>query len=263
MNRRRLLGQHFLHNVRVARAIVEALPAEPDRVVEIGAGRGALTLELLPRFRQVRALEVDASLAAGLARRLGRPPGLEVIRDDALSVDLEGLTDCEKWLLTGNLPYSVGTPILRRVMARPDLFPVAVVMVQLEVAERLVASPGASARGLLTVERELHADAEMLFTVSPASFMPRPAVVSAVVRLTLHAPPARPAVAARALRLASVAFQHRRKKLRNSLGLAGEDLDLAATLAAAGLSGDERAQEVSLQGWLSMACVGEVGLEAE
>jgi len=231
-------------------------------VIEIGAGRGALTEELLSRFRSVRALEVDVALAAGLARRLGQPPGLEVIRGDALTVDLRKLTGDERWLIAGNLPYSVGTPIVRRVMSRPDLFPAAVVMVQLEVAERLVAGPGTSARGLLTVERELSADAELLFVVRPSSFTPPPAVVSAVVRLVMRPPAASPAVAARALKLAAVAFQHRRKKLRNALEPIRETLNVAAALAAAGLSGDERAQEVPLEGWLSVASTAERRQEA-
>jgi 16S rRNA (adenine1518-N6/adenine1519-N6)-dimethyltransferase len=251
--RRQKLGQHFLRDARIGRAIVEALPASPARVIEIGPGQGALTGLLLERFPRVRAVELDPRLAASLAGRLGGPAGLEVVTADALTVDLDQLTGGERWSVAGNLPYSVGTPIIRRLIERHEVVAAVVVMVQLEVARRLVAGPGDPDRGFLSVLTEMHGGAELLFSVPPSCFNPPPRVTSAVVRMAPRAAAAPPEVVSRALALAADGFSHRRKKLLNALPIAAARGDLAASLPAVGLDAAMRPQEVPVAGWLALA----------
>jgi 16S rRNA (adenine1518-N6/adenine1519-N6)-dimethyltransferase len=248
--RRQKLGQHFLRDPGTARAIVAALADTPPRVLEIGPGRGDLTRALLERFARVRALELDERLVSALPGRLGNAANLEVRHGDGLTFDLAELANGGPWQVAANLPYSVGTPILRRLLPRHDLFTVLVVMVQREVARRLVAPPGGAERGLLTLEAEAHARAELLFTVPPRFFSPPPRVTSAVVRLALHPPLAPPAVIERALSLASAAFTHRRKKLANALASVAPPDAVAAAVAAAG---NLRPQDPDLAFWLALA----------
>lgn len=252
-NRRQRLGQHFLHDASTAHAIVAALADTPPRVLEIGPGKGDLTRPLLGRFATVRAVELDDRLAAALPARLGNPAKLEVRHGDGLALDLDEVAEGGPWQVAANLPYSVGTPILRRLLVRHDLFTVLVVMVQVEVARRLVAEEGGAGRGLLTLEAETNARAELLFTVPPRCFSPPPRVTSAVVRLTLHPPPVPPGTVERALELASVAFTHRRKKLANALASVGSPDKVAATLAAVGAREDMRPQDLSLGLWFALA----------
>jgi 16S rRNA (adenine1518-N6/adenine1519-N6)-dimethyltransferase len=248
------MGQHFLRDQSVARRIVAALPAQPARVLEVGPGRGALTAPLLRRFPLVRAVEFDGALAAGLAARLGNPPGLEVVRGDALTGDLDELAAGGPWLAAANLPYSVGTGILRRLLARPDLFADFVVMLQLEVAQRLTAPPGSAARGLVTVEVEMKARPVLLFEVAPRCFDPPPRVMSAVVRLApLSVPSAAPEREARALALAATAFTHRRKKLANALASEIPTDVIGPAMARLGIDPDCRPQDLSGVRWLDLA----------
>ena len=250
--RRQRLGQHFLRDAATARAIAAALSREPRRVLEIGPGRGALTRPLLERFGTVRCVELDGRLAAALKARLGDPPGLEVLCGDALAEDLEELAGGGPWQVAGNLPYSVATPLVRRLLPRRDLFTCLVVMVQLEVARRLVAPAGTGERGLLSLEAEAHARGEVLFTVPPGRFSPPPKVMSGVVRLELRPPAAEPEVLDRALALASRAFSHRRKKLANALGGRAAD-ERAAACAAAGVDPGARPQDLDLASWVALA----------
>ncbi len=241
------LGQHFLTDREVVHRIVEAVGApQGARVVEIGPGEGALTGDLLARYPDLVALEVDAEAIAHLGRRF---PALDVRQADVLEANwpaLAGMGDGQggaaqapttspSLFVVGNLPYYITSPILfalldaRRVVAR------AVVMVQREVADRLVAPPGSKTYGTLSVYFSLYARAEKVLDVAPGCFRPPPAVESAVVALDF-APVEPPDVAFDALqRTVRAAFGQRRKMLRNSLGplarAAGVDLpDWAATL---------------------------------
>ncbi len=253
--RRQRLGQHFLSDFGTARAIVAALAPEPARVLEIGPGRGALTRALLERFPVVRALELDERLARGLAARLGGPPGLEVRHADALADDLDALAGDGPWQAAGNLPYSVGTPIVRRLLPRRDLFTRVVVMVQLEVARRLVAPPASRERGLVSLETEAWSEAELLFTVPPGRFAPPPKVMSAVVRFDLRQCAAPADELRGALDLGAEAFSHRRKKLAHALAAVAPPGAVTAALAAAGVDPGVRPQDLALSDWLRLARV--------
>jgi len=247
------LGQHFLRDRGVAAAIAAAVPASSGRVLEIGPGRGALTVHLLERFSRVRVVELDEALAARMEGQAATTPGLEVWRADAVTVDLDELTGGEPWPVAANLPYSVATPIVRRLLRRPDLFPRLVVMVQREVAERMAAPPGGRARGLLTLEVELAARATVLFTVPPAAFSPPPRVDSSVVQLECHARRLDGALAERVLSLAAAAFTHRRKKLSTSLRGGADPAALERALASARIADGSRPEHLELGQWVSLA----------
>jgi 16S rRNA (adenine1518-N6/adenine1519-N6)-dimethyltransferase len=251
--RRQRLGQHFLADPNVAEAIVAILPPQPPRVLEIGPGHGALTMLLAERFPRLVVVELDGALAAGLRRRVGGRAGIEVISADALEMPLDRLATEQPWQVVGNLPYSVATPIVRRLLPYHELATQLVVMVQREVAGRLAAPPGSGARGLLTVERELHADCEVLFTVAPRSFRPPPRVVSAVIRLALRPTPVSAALSSRALELAGAGFTQRRKKLTNALGRLAAPSSIAAALAEIGAEPGARAQDLDLDAWCALA----------
>lgn len=247
------MGQHFLRDGQVAAAMASALPDRPAQVLEIGPGKGALTTHLLQRFPRVRAVELDEGLARTLPGRLGRPAGLEVVVGDAAAVDLDEVTGGEAWSAAGNLPYSVATAILRRLMERGDLFPVLVLMVQREVAARMTAAPGGKERGYLSVLVEARGTARSLFSVPPRSFTPPPRVVSGVVEVITRRPEELPPAAGRALGLAATAFSHRRKKLTNALASQAEPSLVAEVLPRLGLAPAVRPQELSWMQWLRLA----------
>ena len=247
--KRRRLGQNFLVDESVAEKIAAVLSAEPTRVVEIGPGHGALTEPLLQRFDRVLALELDEQLVPPLMKRFGAF-GLEAMHADALSDNLDPLLAAESpWQVASNLPYSVGTAILRRLLRRNDLFTRLVVMLQREVAHRVVAEPGGKGHGLLALERAAWADARLLFDVGPRAFRPRPKVVSSVVVLDLKPCDYDPEILIQALKLASHALTLPRKMLRNALPREIEN----SMVEAAGLEPTQRPGTVPLDGWMRLA----------
>lgn len=180
---RQKLGQHFLRSTAVLRRIVEALQADPsDTVLEIGPGKGALTEVLLASGLAVEAVEVDPELAAYLQQTWPAETNrLRVHLQDVLHADL-----CQ-WgpvVVAGNLPYYITSPILRKLFSMGPTLRRAVLLMQLEVAERLVAKPSTRDYGFLSVLTQLHARPELLFRVPPGAFHIPPKVQSAVVRLT-------------------------------------------------------------------------------
>ena len=247
--KRRRLGQNFLVDETIAERIAAALADEPARVLEIGPGRGALTEFLLDRFERVLALELDEQLVPPLVQRFGGL-GLEVLNSDALSDDLDPLLSAESpWQVASNLPYSVGSAILRRLLRRNDLFTRMVVMLQREVAHRVVAEPGGKGHGLLALERAAWADARLLFDVGPRAFRPRPKVVSSVVVLDLKPCDHDPKILDQALKLASKALTLPRKMLSNALPREIEN----SMVEAAGLEPTQRPGTVPLDGWMRLA----------
>lgn len=210
------LGQNFLQDPNIVRKIVEAVRAPADaHVVEIGPGEGALTASLADRYATFTAIEIDER-AVGLLRE--RIPGLDVRHRDILEVDWGELA-AEKGApiyVVGNLPYNITSQILFGILEAGDVVAEAVLMMQREVAERLVAKPRTKAYGILSVQTQIFADPELLFTVSPNVFYPRPDVSSAVVRVTIK-PEIRAADHAFVREVVRTAFNQRRKTLRNSL----------------------------------------------
>jgi len=206
----RKLGQHFLNNQSILERLAEAAcPSRAPLAIEIGQGRGSLTAHLLRRADRVIAVELDRGLAAGVR---GRYPAVELVEADVLDTDLSqwGLA-----VVAGNLPYYITSPILERLYAMGPLLLRAVVLVQLEVAERLVAVPGTRDYGFLTVQTQLFTRPEILLRVPPEAFSPPPKVDSAAVLLTPREPPAEDVPGF--LEFAGRCFRHKRKTLRNNL----------------------------------------------
>lgn len=214
------LGQHFLTDPNVARKIVGAVQAPPDgRVVEIGPGTGALTGLLRETYPTVTAIEVDARAVAYLQ---AQDPGLDVRQADVLDVDWRALAEERGGPLyvVSNLPYALTSPILFSLLDHRLCLREAVLMMQYEVARRLVAVPRTKDYGILSVLTQLYAAPVLLFRVSRNVFYPKPDVTSAVIRLAFDEraaldPDVDPAFLRAVVR---AAFNQRRKTLHNSLG---------------------------------------------
>lgn len=247
-SKQRRMGKNFLIDEEVAERIVALLDDEPRRVLEIGPGRGALTVPLAERFDRVLALELDRELAAGLSGS-GPPASVEVVHGDALKDPLEPLLAGEApWQVASNLPYSVGSAILRRLLRRNDLFASLVVMLQREVAERVVAEPGHRNHGLMALERAAWAEAFVAFEVPPRAFRPRPKVMSAVVVLRLRPASVDSTSLEAGFRLAAHALTKPRKMLGNALRPLGDRGDLEA----AGIDPDLRPGQLALADWVRL-----------
>jgi len=248
--KRRALGQHFLRDAGIARAIVDLVaPTEKDRVVEIGPGEGALTAELARRAGQVTALEVDKELATKLrARGLDR---LEVLDADARTWDYGALArpDGGRVLVVGNLPYSVGKPILEALVTARTAIDEMALMLQREVAEPLAAPPGGKVYGSLSVLTQLYCDVRLALRVGPGAFRPPPKVDSAVVHLRVRAEPRVPLLDERRFHVVvRAAFSQRRKMLANSLaaGLSVPLDDARERITTAGIDPRRRAETLSI-----------------
>jgi 16S rRNA (adenine1518-N6/adenine1519-N6)-dimethyltransferase len=185
---RKSLGQHFLTDGQVLTRIADAVQIEPGEVVvEIGPGRGALTDILVERAGRLVAIEYDRALAAQLRDRYADRKHVEIVQADVLTVNLGEVAGAD-FKLIGNVPYYITTPILFQAL-EPPRPSIAVYLVQREVAERIVASPGGGEYGALTVNVGAVANAELLFTVPAGAFKPPPKVESAVIRITPKADP--------------------------------------------------------------------------
>jgi 16S rRNA (adenine1518-N6/adenine1519-N6)-dimethyltransferase len=256
MSKRRALGQHFLRDQATARAIVDLVaPTERDLVVEIGPGDGALTALLAGRAGRVIALEIDRALGAALRARL---PAVEVLDADARSWDYAGLTAPAggRVLILGNLPYSVGKPILMALIeARAAIHEMAL-MLQLEVAERVAAPPGGKTYGSLSIFTQLHCDVRVAFRVPPGAFRPPPKVDSAVLHLRVLREARVPLDDPRRFEsVVRAAFAQRRKMLANAVGAGlGLPLDVVRRAATtAGIDPTRRAETLSLSEFAALA----------
>ncbi len=185
--RRAPLGQVFLTDQRIAGRILRALRLGPeDAVLEIGAGPGNMTALLAEQAAQVWAAEIDPNLSAALRQRFAANPRVEVIEGDILELPLDRLADRagrQRIKVFGNLPYYITSPCLLHLFRYHAWIEEIVVMVQREVAERIVAAPGTPAYGVLSVTCQYYARPAMLFSISPKSFRPEPAVYSALLRM--------------------------------------------------------------------------------
>jgi 16S rRNA (adenine1518-N6/adenine1519-N6)-dimethyltransferase len=224
---RRRWGQNFLVNRGAVEAILTAFhPLPTDRVMEIGPGKGALTELLIARVGRVLAIEVDSSLARSLRERLEPLPGyghLEVIQADILEIELGDLllrlgAAEHPARLIANLPYNIATAVILRCLEQKALLSDLMVMVQREVAERILSLPGRRTYGSLSVLCQAFARIDRVMHLRPGSFRPRPRVDSEVIRFTLERDgPAWDTDGRDLSALLRVAFEHRRKTLLNNL----------------------------------------------
>jgi 16S rRNA (adenine1518-N6/adenine1519-N6)-dimethyltransferase len=246
MRAKKSLGQNFLQDESVINRIVDSLDLlASDTVIEIGPGRGALTVELVERAGNVIAIEFDRDMIAALRERFS-PYRLTLVESDVLEVDLAALVRAGSGAkVVGNLPYNISTPILQKLIACRMSFSTMVLMFQREVVDRITAPPGGRERGLLSVLAENAFHIERLFDVPPAAFSPVPKVWSAIVRLR----PKTAVVGDEALlrQTAIVAFAQKRKTLQNNLKQSFDDAP--AILADAGIDGSRRAETLTLTEW--------------
>jgi 16S rRNA (adenine1518-N6/adenine1519-N6)-dimethyltransferase len=247
---RKRFGQHFLVDRTVLARIVDAIDPRPgEHLVEIGPGLGALTESLLERVPALDAVEIDRDLAAALRTRFA-PERLRLHEADALAFDFCALGGALR--VVGNLPYNISTPLLFRLSKASECLRDCHFMLQREVAERIAATPGGKAYGRLTVMLQYRFAVAKLLNVAPGSFRPVPAVDSALVRLTPHAPlpwPARDPSLFGAL--VAQAFTQRRKTLRNALRDAATEAQLAHAQIDPGL----RPEAVSVAQYVRLADV--------
>lgn len=259
---KRSLGQNFLVDQGYVSKIVGSLAlSEADNVIEIGSGRGALTGKLIETGARVTAVEIDSELAHLLEKEFADESRFRLVAGDFLEIDLRGLVDDTPAKIAANLPYYISTPILRKLFEHRELFSVLVVMLQKEVAERITAQPGDSARGFLTVVVERGFSAEKLFDVPAGAFRPIPKVESAVVRLTVKGDIGGAASDAEFEELASAAFRQKRKTLKNNLEAAGGPLGdkisalggPESVLKSAGIDASARAEALTKEDWILLA----------
>jgi 16S rRNA (adenine1518-N6/adenine1519-N6)-dimethyltransferase len=261
-SRRPKLGQHYLVDDSAALRIIDALgDISQSTVLEIGAGRGALTSLLARRARRLIAIELDRVLAAQLRMHFSLTPNVEIIEGDILAIDFQTLfgpkpgstrpgidLTPEPVRVVGNLPYYITSDILLRLFEYRQHFAIIVLMVQREVADRLAAPPGGSDYGLLSATAQLYSRVDKMFTLPPAAFSPPPKVQSTVVRLTL-------APRVESLRVPEqdfvnflrLSFGQKRKTLWNNLKSQYPPEALRSALEKSGLQPNLRAEALSLE----------------
>ncbi len=259
---KRRLGQSFLVDGNVLDHLVDVIRPQGAGVIEIGAGLGALTLALAEAgAARVLAVEKDRVLAAILGENVADHPEIRVIVGDALELDWgelareatggPGRAPGGPPVVAGNLPYSVTTPLLFKLLEPPLFWERAVVMVQLEVAQRILAGPRTKDYGSLTLAVAAVARAKIAFKVGPRSFYPAPTVETAVLRLERRRETAGgldPAGLGRLSTLVRAAFGQRRKTLANALaaGLGCGRTEITARLAVTGIDPVRRGETLSL-----------------
>jgi 16S rRNA (adenine1518-N6/adenine1519-N6)-dimethyltransferase len=242
------LGQHFIADPNLARAIVADAGVGPgDRVLEVGAGFGSITVALAEAGCEVLAVEFDRGIAPALEEVVADLPLVRVERADAMHADWASLLGDGPWAMVSNLPFNISVPLLVELLEEVPTIVSYAVMVQREVGERLAAGPGEEAYGTVSVRVAYRADARVVRRVPAAVFWPRPNVDSVVVRLTPHPPPVD--VDARALfRVVDEGFAERRKTMANAVRRLGLELsDANRILAASGVEPAARAEELGLE----------------
>lgn len=255
-------GQHFLRDTGVLNRIVRWIEPRPeDLFIEIGAGRGALSVHLAPRIAGLLAIEVDLDCIPPLEETLAPFGGAAIVQGDVLQLDIselvrEQLAPGRRLRVAGNLPYNIATVIIERLLHSKTPIHDMSFMVQLEVAERITASPCSREYGYLSVACQHRAAVELGFKVSSACFVPRPKVTSAMVALRPKGGTADPVLEQHFDALAKAAFCHRRKTIANSLSKSPVFGPLTGTLlAAAAIDGTRRAEELSVAEYEDLAAV--------
>ncbi len=249
------LGQNFLIDSSAARRIAALAREGTERVLEIGAGTGALTGALLAEGLDVTALEIDANLVAILRERPDLA-GAHIVEANALEYDFASYAGDAAWTVAGNLPYNIATPLVTRLVEMSRGPAAMTVMVQRDVADRFAAQPGTSAYGSLSVAVQLEMHVRRAFVLPPRAFFPQPKVESAVVRMTRRTAPAvSPVDIALFRKVVRGAFAYRRKTLVNSLALA-LDFDrkrVERAMATVGIPLEQRGERLDLDDFAALA----------
>jgi 16S rRNA (adenine1518-N6/adenine1519-N6)-dimethyltransferase len=257
----RRLGQHFLIDRGIMVAIIRTAAVDSqDVALEVGPGLGEMTMLLASKARRVIAIEIDESIVALLKDRLDDYDNIVLHRGDALKFDFLG--ESRKWgaklKVVSNLPYNISTQLLFCFVEMRDAFSGMTLMLQKEVAERIVAAPGGKQYGVLSVLLQLYCDASIRFLVPPSSFYPRPKVESAVVRFDFLEKP-RVGIKDEALfrKVVKASFGHRRKTLKNALKNFGffnsKAWDVEAHFQRAGIDPTRRGETLTLEEFAALS----------
>ncbi|MFF4893034.1 16S rRNA (adenine(1518)-N(6)/adenine(1519)-N(6))-dimethyltransferase RsmA [Micromonospora chersina] len=254
------LGQNFVHDPNTVRRIVTTAGLAPDDVaLEVGPGLGSLTLALLPVAAHVHAVELDPALAAALPETAARFAGPDAARltvhpGDALRVTAGDLADPAPTALVANLPYNVAVPVVLHLLAELPSLRHGLVMVQKEVADRLVAGPGSKVYGIPSVKLAWYARSRAAGKVPPNVFWPVPNVDSGLVAFTRREPPRADVPREAVFAVVDAAFAQRRKTLRAALaGWAGGPDRAAAALTAAGVDPGARGESLTVEQFAAIA----------
>jgi 16S rRNA (adenine1518-N6/adenine1519-N6)-dimethyltransferase len=242
-------GQNFLHDAGVLQQIIEAIaPAQEDRMIEIGPGKGAMTARLLAHLNELLVVELDRDLVTLLQKAFANR-GLIIHSADALQFQFDQLRTDERQLrIVGNLPYNISTPLLFHLAQYAPMIKDQHFMLQKEVVERMVATPGGRDYGRLSVMLQWRYQMSQLFVVPPQAFDPPPKVESAIVRMI---PIAQPLACEQHFleQVVTTAFSQRRKVIRNSLG----SLFTESQLIEAGINPQARPETIGLEAYVSLA----------
>lgn len=256
-------GQNFLVDENVIGKIIRAVsPNENETIIEIGAGRGALTQSLVESKARVIAIEYDRDLIPYLQERFASHENFSLIEADALKVDFQKIIEpAKKTRIVANLPYYISTAILQRMIEQRESINEMILMLQREVVERITAQAGNSERGFLSVLIEAYCQTEKLFDVSPNSFRPVPKVWSTVARFVMRSKIAVEIKDENLFRqIVSAGFAQKRKTIFNNLRNAPKDLferfekkGVEKILNAAGIEPNRRAETLTLNEWARLA----------
>jgi 16S rRNA (adenine1518-N6/adenine1519-N6)-dimethyltransferase len=249
------LGQNFLIDHRSLVKVVEAARLRPDeKVLEIGAGLGALTRLLIKRAKEVYAIELDKRLIPPLRLVLGDVSNVHIIQKDILKLDLSELLRGSRYSVVANIPYYISTAVIRNVLTGPSPPRRIVLTIQREVAERILAPVGKY--GLLTLSVQIFGMPRIAGYIPAKAFYPSPKVESAILAIEVHPSPVVPSELIQPVfKLAKAGFSQKRKQLRNSLssGLRFEPEKVEQLLLQAGIDPKQRPQELSVDDWVNVA----------
>jgi len=253
---RQRMGQHFLRDLGWRKRILATLPRDNnDTWIEIGAGHGEMTELLAANGRRVVAIEGDPKLAEGLREKIASSSagwaGVTVVARDVLDQDFRALAGGQRFRVYGNLPYYITSPILHRLFDYADQLDSIHIVIQLEVAERIVAQPGRREYGYLSAACQFYTKPKIALRLPPGAFSPPPKVKSALVEMNLPGERARlnigdAANETRFLEFVQSCFSQKRKTLRNNLRADSSEEQIHSALTAAGLRADVRAEQLTL-----------------
>ena len=250
-------GQNFLISERALRAIADAtVSTDEDWIVEIGAGLGTLTAQIVERVTagKVLALEADPDMIRVLRAELGTVDNLEIHHTDAMRFDLRAEATLKKIIVCGNLPYHLASQLMFKVIDARDRVQHAVFMIQKEMADRVVAKPGGKDYGALGVMIRTYADVTTVIKVGAGSFLPPPKIDSTVIKIVPLAQPRAPiSDEAHYSNVVHAAFGQRRKTLRNALRAKFSDEAIDAALAKTGIDGGRRGETLDIPEFAALA----------
>ncbi len=250
------LGQHFLVNTKIADKIVESLELnETDIVLEIGPGKGVLTERIINKVKKLIAIEIDNQFCNYLKDKFSNTKNIEIINTDFLKYDLSNLNFEKKIKIVGNIPYAITKEILDKIYSVAfSVWELCVLMVQKEVADKLVAKPKDKNFSKLTLKTNFYTIPKLLLKVDKNCFRPQPKVTSAVVKLVPNYNFANYPYTQFLLKILDIAFAHKRKFLINSLSFETslDKQELKKILINSGIKEDERAEDVDIYRYLKL-----------